>query len=209
MKKNSIILIIQIFLIGSLYAEEINYKEFIKGEIPLISSENPNAVDIIEFSSFTCSYCRDFHNESLPEIKNSEIISNINYYIIDFPLDYFAFYASRIASCIGNNRSTFTDIVYGQQDVWKKLYKSSDPESRFEVEDSLINYAIQLGHSEDELLQCIEDEEMQNKILNKQLKAQKLFKVESTPTFIIDGDIFTGNRPSSEFIEIINKKLKK
>ena len=79
---------------------------------------------------------------------SSEIISNINYYIIDFPLDYFAFYASRIASCIGNNRSTFTDIVYDQQDVWKKLYKSSDPESRFEVEDSLINYAIQLGHSE-------------------------------------------------------------
>ena len=54
MKKNSIILIIQIFLIGSLYAEEFNYKDFIKGEIPLITSENPNAVDIIEFSSFTC-----------------------------------------------------------------------------------------------------------------------------------------------------------
>ena len=209
MKKNSIILIIQIFLIGSLYAEEINYKEFIKGEIPLISSENPNAVDIIEFSSFTCSHCRDFHNKSLPEIKNSEIISNINYYIIDFPLDYFAFYASRIASCIGNNRSIFTDIVYDQQDVWKKLYKSSDPESRFEVEDSLINYAIQLGHSEDELLQCIEDEEMQNKLLGKQIEAQEKFKIESTPTFLINGEKFLGNQSGSKFIEIIKKKLKK
>jgi len=101
MKKNSIILIIQIFLIGSLYAEEISYKDFINEEIPLISSENPNAVDIIEFSSFTCSHCRDFHNKSLPEIKNSEIISNINYYIIDFPLDYFAFMHQELLVVLG------------------------------------------------------------------------------------------------------------
>ena len=207
MKINKILLLI--FLIsGSLNAESINYKGFIKDEIPLIKSNNPNAVDIIEFSSFTCSHCRDFHTITLPEIKQSEIIDDINYYIIDFPLDYFAFYASRIGSCIGDNRSTFTDIVYDQQDTWKKIYKSSEPESQFELENTLMNYALQLGHSESKLLQCIKNEDMQNKLLAKQMEAQKKYKVESTPTFLINDEKIMGNQPAVKFIDIIKKKLK-
>ena len=207
MKINKILLLI--FLIcGSLNAESINYKGFIKDEIPLIKSNNPNAVDIIEFSSFTCSHCRDFHTITLPEIKQSEIIDDINYYIIDFPLDYFAFYASRIGSCIGDNRSTFTDIVYDQQDTWKKVYKSSEPESQFELENTLMNYALQLGHSESKLLQCIKNEDMQNKLLAKQMEAQKKYKVESTPTFLINDEKIMGNQPAVKFIDIIKKKLK-
>ncbi len=208
MKINKLLLII--FLIcGSLNAENINYKDFIKDEIPLIKSNNPNAVDIIEFSSFTCSHCRDFHTITLPEIKQSEIIDDINYYIIDFPLDYFAFYASRIGICIGENRSTFTDIVYDQQDTWKKIYKSSEPESQFELENTLMNYALQLGHSEGELLKCIGNEDMQNKLLAKQMDAQKTYKVESTPTFLINDEKIMGNQPAVKFIDIIKKKLKK
>ena len=207
MKINKILLLI--FLIsGSLNAESINYKGFIKDEIPLIKSNNPNAVDIIEFSSFTCSHCRDFHTITLPEIKQSEIIDDINYYIIDFPLDYFAFYASRIGSCIGDNRSTFTDIVYDQQDTWKKIYKSSEPESQFELENTLMNYALQLCHSESKLLQCIKNEDMQNKLLAKQMEAQKKYKVESTPTFLINDEKIMGNQPAVKFIDIIKKKLK-
>jgi protein-disulfide isomerase len=207
MKINKILLLI--FLIcGSLNAESIDYKDFIKDEIPLIKSNNPNAVDIIEFSSFTCSHCRDFHTITLPEIKQSEIIDDINYYIIDFPLDYFAFYASRIGSCIGVNRSTFTDIVYDQQDTWKKIYKSSEPESQFELENTLMNYALQLGHSENKLLQCIKNEDMQNKLLAKQMEAQKKYKVESTPTFLINDEKIMGNQPALKFIDIIKKKLK-
>lgn len=207
MKINKILLLI--FLIcGSLNAENINYKDFIKDEIPLIKSNNPNAVDIIEFSSFTCSHCRDFHTITLPEIKQSEIIDDINYYIIDFPLDYFAFYASRIGSCVGDNRSTFTEIVYDQQDTWKKIYKSSEPESQFELENTLMNYALQLGHSESKLLQCIKNEDMQNKLLAKQMEAQKQYKVESTPTFLINDEKIMGNQPAVKFIDIIKKKLK-
>ena len=207
MKINKILLLI-FLMCGSLNAESINYKGFIKDEIPLIKSNNPNAVDIIEFSSFTCSHCRDFHTITLPEIKQSEIIDDINYYIIDFPLDYFAFYASRIGSCIGDNRSTFTDIVYDQQDTWKKIYKSSEPESQFELENTLMNYALQLGHSESKLLQCIKNEDMQNKLLAKQMEAQKKYKVESTPTFLINDEKIMGNQPAVKFIDIIKKKLK-
>jgi protein-disulfide isomerase len=180
-----------------------------KNEIALIKSDSNKSIDIIEFSSFTCSHCADFHNSTLKEILSSEVGGKINYYIIDFPLDYFALFASQIGNCIIPSRLQFTNIVYDQQKYWKSLYNQENPDSKYEIEKILIGYAMQLGNSEEVIQECLSNEKLKDKILNKQLKAQKLFKVESTPTFIIDGDIFTGNRPSSEFIEIINKKLKK
>lgn len=208
MKKISFLLIVHLFFFGSIHAKDYSYKEFIKDEVPLIKSSNPNAVDIIEFSSFTCSHCADFHNESLLEIKNSDIIGDINYYIIDFPLDYFAFYASRIGNCIGSSRSLFTNIVYNEQKNWKDLYDSENPDSQFDIESTLIGYAEQLGNDKEDLLLCINDEDKQNLILNKQIQSQEQFKIESTPTFIINGEKITGNRPGKEFVKILKKKLK-
>ena len=49
---------------------------------------------------------------------------------------------------------------------------------------------------------------MQNNLLSLQVAAQSNFGVESTPTFLIDGEKFQGNRPASEFIKAIKKKLK-
>ena len=183
------------------------HKKFIRNEEPLIKSKSNKSIDIIEFSSFTCSHCADFHKGTLSELKKSNVFDKINYYIIDFPLDYFAFYASRIGRCIGDTRYTYTDIVYSQQDTWKNLFDSSMPESQFEVEKTLINYAVQLGNSEDEILNCIESEKIQNDILNKQISAQEEFGIESTPTFIINGEKVMGNMPSSQFIELLEKKI--
>ena len=67
---------------------------------------------------------------------------------------------------------------------------------------------MQLGHSESELLQCIENEDMQNKLLAKQMDAQQKYKVESTPTFLINDEKIMGNQPAVKFIDIIKKKLK-
>ncbi len=48
---------------------------------------------------------------------------------------------------------------------------------------------------------------MQNKLLGKQIEAQEKFKIESTPTFLINGEKFLGNQSGSKFIDIIKKKL--
>jgi len=208
MKKISFLIIFQLFIFGDIYSEEYEYKDFIKDQVPLISSLNPNAVDIIEFSSFTCSHCADFHENGLQDIKNSKLGTDINYYIIDFPLDYFAFYASRIANCIGSSRYPFTEVVYNQQKNWLKLYDSSNPDSQFEIEDTLLGYAEQMGNNRQDILQCINEDKNKNIILTKQIEAQENFNIESTPTFIINGEKIKGNRPSVEFLKIIEKKLK-
>ena len=47
---------------------------------PLVKSSEENSVDIIEFSSFSCSHCAAFHNETLKELKESSVYKNINFY---------------------------------------------------------------------------------------------------------------------------------
>ena len=185
-------------------AKEYEYQQFLAENeiIPLVKSDADQTVDVIEFSSFSCSHCAAFHNETLKEIKESDIYKNINYYIVDYPLNQAAFYASIIANCNSEIWPSYTDSVYENYDVWTKS------ETGEEIIELLNNYGLQLGLEEEQLQSCLKDEGLQNNLLSLQVAAQSNFGVESTPTFLIDGEKFQGNRPASEFIKAIKKKLK-
>jgi protein-disulfide isomerase len=200
------LILIPFFLIISSFsqAKEYEYQQFLTdNEItPLVKSDADKTVDVIEFSSFSCSHCAAFHNETLNEIKESDVYKNINYYIVDYPLNQAAFYASIIANCNSEIRPSYTDSVYENYEVWTKS------ETGEEIIELLNNYGLQLGLEDEQLQSCLNNESLQNNILSLQVAAQSNFGVQSTPTFLIDGEKLEGNRPASEFIKAIKKKLK-
>ena len=200
------LILIPFFLIISNFsqAKEYEYQQFLTdNEItPLVKSDADKTVDVIEFSSFSCSHCAAFHNETLNEIKESDVYKNINYYIVDYPLNQAAFYASIIANCNSEIRPSYTDSVYENYEVWTKS------ETGEEIIELLNNYGLQLGLEDEQLQSCLNNESLQNNILSLQVAAQSNFGVQSTPTFLIDGEKLEGNRPASEFIKAIKKKLK-
>ena len=175
--------------------ENLEYKKYLEDNNiqPLVKSSEENSVDIIEFSSFSCSHCAAFHNETLKELKESSVYKNINFYLIDFPLNQAAFYGAIIANCSENVRTSYVDSVYENYDVWTKASSGEE--------------IIELLNSYEELQSCLKDENSHNELLSLQVDAQNIFGVESTPTFLINGEKVQGNRPASEFIKIINKKL--
>ena len=200
------LILIPFFLIISSFsqAKEYEYQQFLTdNEItPLVKSDADKTVDVIEFSSFSCSHCAAFHNETLNEIKESDVYKNINYYIVDYPLNQAAFYASMIANCNSDIKPSYIDSVYENYNVWTKS------ETGEEIIELLNNYGLQLGLEDEQLQSCLNNESLQNNILSLQVAAQSNFGVQSTPTFLIDGEKLEGNRPSSEFIKAIKKKLK-
>ena len=193
-----------IFISAFTNAKDYKYQQFLSDNkiLPLIKSNADQTVDLIEFSSFSCSHCAAFHNETLKEIKESDVFGNINYYLVDYPLNQAAFYASIIANCNADIRTSYTDSVYENYDIWTKS------ETGEEIIELLNNYGLQLGLEDEQLQSCLKDESLQNNLLSLQVSAQSNFGVESTPTFIIDGEKIQGNRPASEFIKVIKKKLK-
>ncbi|MDA9601692.1 DsbA family protein [Alphaproteobacteria bacterium] len=192
-------------LIENSISKEYKYKNFIENNelIPLHQAVSAESVDIIEFSSFSCSHCASFHNETLIELKESEFFENINYYVVDFPLNQAAFYASVIASCDQSIRPSYVDLVYANYDIWTE---AASGEKMIEL---LNSYGLQLGLEDEQLQSCLTNEVLQNEILSLQVASQETFGIESTPTFLINGEKIQGNRPSTEFIKIIKKELNK
>ena len=199
----SLILVWGVLFLNSATSKDYEYKQYIDDNNikPLIESLEENTVDIIEFSSFSCSHCAAFHNETLQELKGSSVYKNINFYLIDFPLNQAAFYATIIANCNEGIRPSYVDSVYENYDVWTKASSGE------EIIELLNSYGLQHGLGDEELQSCLKDEDSHNRLLSLQVDAQNIFGVESTPTFLINGEKVQGNRPASEFIKIIKKKL--
>lgn len=163
------------------------------GDQALGAAEAP--VTIIEYSSLTCPHCAQFHNDVLPELKERYISTGkVRLVYRDFPLDQRALAAATLAHCAGGDRYFgFLDVLFQSQDQW----------ARAEDLGPLMQLGRLAGLSESQMQSCLADEELQNRVLQERLDGQDQYDISSTPTFIIDGEKFTGSRDIEGFAEII------
>ena len=147
MKKISLIFFLVALSANPAISKIYEYKNYLEDNNiqPLVKSSEENSVDIIEFSSFSCSHCAAFHNETLKELKESSVYKNINFYLIDFPLNQAAFYGAIIANCSENVRTSYVDSVYENYDVWTKASSGE------EIIELLNSYGLQHGLGDEDL----------------------------------------------------------
>ena len=55
--------------------------------------------------------------------------------------------------------------------------------------------------------ECLNNNLAQDNVLNQRIEAQKKYKIESTPTILINEKRYTGNFDYKQFKKIIEKKL--
>lgn len=153
-------------------------------------------VTIIEYSSLTCPHCASFHNEVLPDLKERFVeTGKVRMIFRDFPLNEPAVDAAVLAHCAGDDRYVgFLDVLFQTQSNW-----SSAPNAR----DALKQLGKLGGLADSEMDACFNDENMQNAVLQSRLDGSNEHKIESTPTFVINGTVYPGNRSIDEFAEII------
>jgi len=154
-------------------------------------------VTIIEYSSLTCPHCAAFHNEVLPDLKKQYIdTGKVRMIFRDFPLNEPAVDAAVLAHCAGDERYTgFLDVLFQTQPNWSS---AANPR------EALKQLGKLGGLSDSEMDACFNDETMQNAVLQARLDGSNEHEVRSTPTFVINGEVYPGNRPIDEFAEIID-----
>ena len=54
---------------------------------------------------------------------------------------------------------------------------------------------------------CLKNDKVQDEILNQRIEAQKKYKIESTPTIIVNEKRYTGKVNYKSFKKIIEKNL--
>ena len=178
MKKLIIFLIIFLTQATGIYADN-------SAGIERIVVGNKNAkITIVVYESLTCSHCADFHINVYPELKRDYLDTGIaKIEFRHFPLDAAAFNASKVSQCKNNGDSKILNLLFLNQQKWVK------GKSIEEVNKNLKNFLSSEKLNID-FDQCTTDKNIENFILNDRIEGVKKFKVNATPTIIINDKKF-------------------
>jgi protein-disulfide isomerase len=161
------------------------------------------SVTITEYASMTCPHCAAFNEAVFPKIKSEYIDSGkIRYVFREFPLDAKAAGGSMLARCIAKDDPgkffAVIDMLFKQQNDW--VMKNTT--------ETLIRIGKQAGLSQQAVEDCLKDQALLNKIVADQKYASEVLKVDSTPTFFINGERIRGEASFEEFDKRIKPLLK-
>ena len=157
----------------------------VSAEINRITSGNENAkITIIVYESLTCSHCATFHKDIYPQLKKNYIDKGfVKIEFRHFPLDVAAFNASKISQCKHDQGLKILESLYANQQAWIKGNTVK------KINENLKKFLDQKGFSID-FDKCLNDKEIEDFVLNDRIEGAKDFKVNSTPTIIINDKKF-------------------
>ena len=158
-------------------------------------------VTIITYESLTCSHCADFHKNVYPKLKKEFIDTGlVKIEFRHFPLDMAAFNASKIAQCNNDGKSDILHFLFSNQKKWaigetveainenlKKLLKNENIVIDFE--------------------KCTNNKNIEDHVLNDRIEGVKKFKVNATPTIIINNKKFDKTLNYKNLKKIIEKLI--
>ena len=160
-------------------------------------------VTITEYASMTCPHCAAFNENVFPKIKAAYIdTGKIRYVFREFPLDIKAAAGSMLSRCIAKDDAAkyfaVTDLLFKQQGEW--VLKNTT--------EALTRIGKQAGLSQSQVESCLKDQALLDKIAADQKYASEVLKVNSTPTFFINGVMIKGETSFEEFDKRIKALLK-
>lgn len=158
-------------------------------------------ITIIEFASLTCPHCKDFDLNVLPKLKTAYIdTGKVKLIYRDFPLDGRALLAAMVARCAPKERYyAFLDALFRSQDTWARAQDTLQ---------ALGQVARVGGMSQEDFDACIKNKDLFEAIKKDATDAQQQYKVESTPTFIINGKKMDGAHSFESFETALKPLLK-
>ena len=175
MKKIFLILLLLFGLSTNSSAQEI--KRIVVGNIDA-------KISIIAFESMTCSHCADFHKNVFPKLKEEYLDTGLaKIEFRHYPLDMAALNASKVSQCKNDGNSDILESLYSNQQKWVK--GSSIKEANKNLQKFLKNQGFKINFEE-----CINNKAIEDFILNDRIEGTKTFKINSTPTIIINNEKF-------------------
>lgn len=156
-------------------------------------------VTIIEYASTTCPACGHFHKTTFPELKKRYIdTGKVRFIFREFPRDDVDLFAYMLTRCIEKDKFfPFLDVLFKQQEQW--LTSSPLP--------ALTAIAKQVGFTDESIEACRKDKKVFDGVVWTSEHAAKL-GVRATPTFFINGKMYTGALSIEKMEELIEPLLK-
>ena len=156
------------------------------------------------FSSLTCPACANWHSKIFYQMKKDFIDEGlVKFEHHPFPLDLAALNAEIILRCHVDNNKRFELLgkIYEKQSIWAV---GSDINK---INESIRKIGLGLDLSNSNMNKCLENDEIQDDILNQRIEAQKKYKIEATPTVVVNEKKYSNEVDYKIFKKIIDKNL--
>lgn len=152
-------------------------------------------VTVIEYASMTCGHCANFHLNVWPAFKAEFIdTGKVRFILREFPFDPRATAAFMLARCTGDDRWYPTvDLLFRNQPRWARAQDGKE---------GFLSVLSMTGLKEADLEACLSDQALLDKVNAVAARGQEL-GVDSTPTFFINGEKYTGVMPIEQLRAVI------
>ena len=175
--KNKILILIIFFFISQNAIADTQIKPIIEGNIDA-------KVKIIVYESLTCSHCANFHKVVYPKLKDEFLDKGlVSIEFRNFPLDIAALNASKLAHCKNDGKANILHFLYLKQEEW--IVGSTIEKLNSNLKDVIKNQNFNLNFDS-----CLADKNIEDHILEDRIEGAKKFKINATPTIIINDKKF-------------------
>ena len=175
MKKIIFLLVIFLNILSNANAEEIKR---------IVVGKEDAKITIIAFESLTCSHCANFHKNVFPKLKEEYLDTGLaKIEFRHFPLDIAAFNASKVAQCKNDGNPDILESLYLNQQKWVK--GSTVEEANKNLQIFLKSEGFNIDFES-----CVSNKKIEDFVLNDRIDGAKNFKIQATPTIIINNKKF-------------------
>ena len=190
------------------FAQSFEEKGYVIGDVPMGDENAP--VTIIEYASLTCPHCAAFHQTNWEPLKTDFIETGKARFIMrEIYFDQFGLWGAMLARSAGEmNYHRMIDMLLSRQQEWYQAHVRAYQQTKNPrpIVDSLMQIGRLNGMSNQRMTESLQDAAFLEKLVADYKEYAEADNVRSTPSFLINGDMVTGNMSPSAFAEEINKR---
>lgn len=187
-------------LVGAAIAQDAEVDTSTITEMTLGAEDAP--VTLIEYASYTCPHCANFHNNTFKQLKADYIdTGKVKFIYREVYFDRYGLWASMIARCNGPEKFFgISDLIYKGQSEWARAGGAP------EIIDELRKIGRLAGIGNDQLEACLQDGEKAQTLVTWYQENATEHGIESTPSFILNGEKVS-NQSYDEFKKLLDAEL--
>lgn len=157
---------------------------------------------VVEYASFTCGHCANFHNDNFPKLKAEYIdTGKVKFIQRDVYFDAIGLWAGILARCGGDDKYyAVSDLLLSEQRQW--LSGGSGDE----IASNLRKIGLKAGMTEDQMTACWDDKANAESLILAFQQNASADGIDSTPSFVIGGEMVP-NQSWEDLRAIIERKL--
>ena len=164
-------------------------------------------ITVIEYRSLTCSHCAEFSKVTFPELKEKYIdTGKIKFELRPFALNAIDLNAFKLLHCSNENDFlSLEKLLFEDQQKW--IISSPNDQVLENSTEALGKYGLLFGITKDQYNSCLEDEDITDFIISMRMEGAQKYNITSTPSFVINDEVYGGYRNFEDFEKILKKSI--